>query len=434
MPVSTQTYRILIASPSDLAEERDAAEKAIQDWNAQHAVAQGVTLLPTRWETHAYPETGVRPQEAVNKQLVQDGDILVAMFWTRLGKETEVAASGTVEEIDQFVAAGKHAMLYFSSRPVDPNKIDSDQHQKLQDFKKKTYDTALVGKFASPEEFRTILLRDLTNRIYAMKAKAKQGQEQMVGYEQRRQAVAKLRDEFEDKAKGTQFYKFKAQAAILALSIIPANRPAEAIEYTTAKHLFFYKLLQPIGVTGGDINHEPKATICCTGADTSNAVTELRDDGSLMAVRNLIFGRDAIWSLGLVPQVDISKPWILNMEAFQPQLISSLLRYLIGLKQLGVVGPWFVGISLLKMHNAILSARETSVERYAHGTVKPFQMGHDLKSDIVAGMVTVEADADLSNPNEFEKLLKRPLKDIWKHCGYFQFPKYSPAGEVNWVE
>ena len=46
MSFSSETYRVLIASPSDLPEEREAATDAINEWNAQHAAAEGVVLLP----------------------------------------------------------------------------------------------------------------------------------------------------------------------------------------------------------------------------------------------------------------------------------------------------------------------------------------------------------------------------------------------------
>ena len=55
MSFTATTYRVLIASPSDLTEEREAATLAINDWNAQHAAAEAVVLLPVRWETHARP-------------------------------------------------------------------------------------------------------------------------------------------------------------------------------------------------------------------------------------------------------------------------------------------------------------------------------------------------------------------------------------------
>lgn len=127
MPFESLTYRVLIASPSELAEERQAATDAINEWNARHAAAESVVLLPITWETHALPMTGIRPQEAINQQLVRTSDPLIGMFWTKFGTSTCVAESGTVEEIDRFVAARKPAMLYFSSRPVSPSKIDLKQ-------------------------------------------------------------------------------------------------------------------------------------------------------------------------------------------------------------------------------------------------------------------------------------------------------------------
>src|SRR6266852_4170245 len=100
------------------------------------------------------PQSGLRPQEAINRQLVSRCDILVGMFWTKIGTSTGVAESGTVVEIDQFVAAGKPALLYFSSRPIDPNRIDLKQHKKLRRFKNATYKRALTGGFNSVDGLR----------------------------------------------------------------------------------------------------------------------------------------------------------------------------------------------------------------------------------------------------------------------------------------
>jgi hypothetical protein len=172
VPFKTETYRVMVASPSDLAEERQAAAEAIASWNAERAAGEGVVLLPVLWEAHAMPETGVRPQDAINRQLVKDSDILVGMFWTKLGTSTGVAESGTVEEIDLFVGAGKPAMLYFSRRPVDPNRIDLEQMQRLRQFSDATYKRALVGTFNSLDELRQTLERDLTRQVRAFRPKA----------------------------------------------------------------------------------------------------------------------------------------------------------------------------------------------------------------------------------------------------------------------
>jgi hypothetical protein len=168
MSFKADTYRVVIASPSDLAEEREVAAHAINEWNAQHAASEGVVLLPIRWETHAMPATGKRPQEIINNQLIRNSDVLVGLFWTKIGTTTGVAESGTVEEINEFVSAGKPAMLYFSSRPIDPNKIDVDQHKRLKAFKAKTYQTALVGSFASLGELSQKMLRDLMQQVRSL--------------------------------------------------------------------------------------------------------------------------------------------------------------------------------------------------------------------------------------------------------------------------
>ncbi len=171
MSFRCESYRVLIASPSDMPEERQAATDAINEWNALHAAAESTVLLPVRWETHAMPETGVRPQDAINRQLVSECDILLGLFWTKLGTVTGVAESGTVEEIDEFVGSNKPAMLYFSSRPIDPTKIDRVQHDRLHQFQDATYAKALFGTFNSLDHLRHVLLRDLTHRSACWSAK-----------------------------------------------------------------------------------------------------------------------------------------------------------------------------------------------------------------------------------------------------------------------
>jgi hypothetical protein len=165
MSFHSMTYRVLIASPSDMPEERNIATEVINEWNGLHAATEGVVLLPVKWETHTMPETGVRPQDAINRQLVADCDLLLGMFWTKLGTNTGVAESGTVEEIGQFVGSNRPTMLYFSQRPIDPTKIDQAQHARLRLFQDETYRKALTGSFNSLDNLRHVLFRDLTRQV-----------------------------------------------------------------------------------------------------------------------------------------------------------------------------------------------------------------------------------------------------------------------------
>jgi hypothetical protein len=161
-------YRVLIGSPSDLKEERLAASEAINEWNLLHTKSLGVVLLPVMWETHAVPTAAIRPQSAINTQVVDICDLLVGMFWTRLGTRTGVAESGTVEEIERFVSSGRPAMLYFSERKVPKGKLNVKEAARLEKFKLATYKKALVGSFDGVADLKHILERDLTRQVGMM--------------------------------------------------------------------------------------------------------------------------------------------------------------------------------------------------------------------------------------------------------------------------
>jgi hypothetical protein len=66
-----------------------------------------------------------------------------------------------VEEIVQFGTAGKPVLLYFSSRHIDPNKVDVEQISRLRDFKSKLEKVALIDQFSSPAELELKLTRHL---------------------------------------------------------------------------------------------------------------------------------------------------------------------------------------------------------------------------------------------------------------------------------
>ncbi|NTW59546.1 MAG: hypothetical protein HGA43_10295 [Nitrospirae bacterium] len=101
----------------------------------------------------------------INKQLVQQCDVLVGVFWTRLGTATGVAESGSAEEIEEFRKAGKPVLLYFSSAPVVPESIDLDQYHALIEYKKKLQSEGLVFSYNSVGEFRQILQGHLSTTI-----------------------------------------------------------------------------------------------------------------------------------------------------------------------------------------------------------------------------------------------------------------------------
>jgi hypothetical protein len=155
----------MIASPSDVPQERLIARDVIAEWNTIHAKDKRTVLMPIGWETHSVPETGDRPQAIINAQLLKDADLLVAMFWTRIGSPTGAARSGTVEEIEEHIRAGKSAMIYFSSAPAHPDSIDNDQYSALKAFKVSLRAKGLFEQYESLSEFRMKFTRQLAQKM-----------------------------------------------------------------------------------------------------------------------------------------------------------------------------------------------------------------------------------------------------------------------------
>ena len=167
MSYSATAINVMIASPGDVPQERVIARNVIHEWNTIHAKDRQVVLMPVGWDTHSAPDTGDRPQAIINSQLLRDADLLVAVFWTRLGSPTGVAASGTVEEIEEHLGAGKPAMIYFSSAPVRPDSIANEQYTALKAFKDSLRSRGLYSEYESLGEFKDTFTRHLAQTVIA---------------------------------------------------------------------------------------------------------------------------------------------------------------------------------------------------------------------------------------------------------------------------
>ncbi len=157
---------VLIASPSDVNDERDAVTRAIHEWNAVNSNPDTINILlhPIRWETHSYPESGDRPQALLNRQIVARGDFLIGMFGTRLGTPTGVAQSGTIEEIEEFRKAGKYVALYFSNAPI-PRDTDRDQLDALDQYKEARQKDTKYEVFTSADDLQRQVYQHLTGIV-----------------------------------------------------------------------------------------------------------------------------------------------------------------------------------------------------------------------------------------------------------------------------
>lgn len=162
MPYVATIFNVLIASPSDVPNERQAIAESLHEWNSLHSQSTSMALLPVMWESHSAPSMADRPQGIINELVVKSCDMLIGAFWTRLGSPTGVEDSGTVEEIKWFLKQGKPVMLYYSDAPVQPSRIDKGQLEKLEEFKKSIRNKGIQEQYSSIEELKSKLSRQLT--------------------------------------------------------------------------------------------------------------------------------------------------------------------------------------------------------------------------------------------------------------------------------
>ncbi|MEZ5536863.1 MAG: DUF4062 domain-containing protein [Thiolinea sp.] len=165
MSYISRVFNVMIASPGDVASERAIIRDVIYEWNAVHSESREVVLLPIGWESHSSPEMGGSPQEIINNQILHKCDLLVGVFWTRIGTPTSEYASGTVEEIEEHISSGKPAMLYFSSQPVVMDTVDLRQVEELKEFKTSCQSRGLYEGYDSHADFKAKLYRHLQLKL-----------------------------------------------------------------------------------------------------------------------------------------------------------------------------------------------------------------------------------------------------------------------------
>ena len=133
MAYPSLTLHLLVSAPADVSsDDQRVVREAIDTWNfssGRWVAPTPVTVVPVLWGIHAYSRMGVRPQEAINKQFVEEADLALAMFADRLGTPTGEADSGTLEEIDVMRRAGKHVSLLHNTSPRSLNGVQATEEK-----------------------------------------------------------------------------------------------------------------------------------------------------------------------------------------------------------------------------------------------------------------------------------------------------------------
>lgn len=151
----------MIVSPSDILEEREITKSVLYRWNELNSRFHNIVFSILGYDINAHADSGRHPQESLNLQLLEQADLIIAIFWTKLGTPTTEYSSGSVEEITKHIEQGKKALIYFSNKQVSPNDFNSEQYQKLQEYKKSIQGSTFYKSFSTEDEFKSLLNDDI---------------------------------------------------------------------------------------------------------------------------------------------------------------------------------------------------------------------------------------------------------------------------------
>lgn len=167
MPTNVTRYQLLISCPGDVKDEVQIIKDAVSKFNSSLTDTLDVMLQVRHWEKDAHPETGAEAQKILNKQIVDNCDAAIAIFWTRFGTPTDEYHSGSEEEIERMITSGKNVSLYFSNVPATLNSVDLEQYQKVKDYKEKFKKDkkGLYWEYSSLDEFKEMIYDHLTKQF-----------------------------------------------------------------------------------------------------------------------------------------------------------------------------------------------------------------------------------------------------------------------------
>lgn len=162
--------RIVVASPGDVQAERNSLQGVLDELNEGVAGLLGYELKLWRWETDAYPGFHAKGAQGQIDEIMQieEADIVIGIFWERLGTPVADAQSGTEHELRKAIEAWRkqsrpHVMLYFNKQAV--KNADAGQLLALQHFKGSFQSEGLRWDYPSKGEFPNVVRRHLSRLL-----------------------------------------------------------------------------------------------------------------------------------------------------------------------------------------------------------------------------------------------------------------------------
>lgn len=174
MPSIINKYRIFIASPSDLTEEREAIDDVVSELNLN---SNNTIIEVLKWETNSAPGISNDGVQALINSDIPEYDLFVGLLWLKFGTPTKLYGSGTEEEFE--LAHSKYIknpnsiqiLFYFKNAlPLSIDDIDPEQFSKVKKFKASLGDkNVLYWNFDNKEYLCRYLRTHIPARIESLR-------------------------------------------------------------------------------------------------------------------------------------------------------------------------------------------------------------------------------------------------------------------------
>ena len=161
---SKQTFRVFVASPGDVRDERSRMPKVIESLNKTLGSLLNVVIELWRWEVDARPAAG-EPQALINPEL-DAADVVLVIFWNRFGTPTSAGTTGTESEALRSLkrwsrVSRPQVMVYFCQRPATLDRPALEHRLKLLDFRERISPLVLADRLEAQGLQVGTLHRDL---------------------------------------------------------------------------------------------------------------------------------------------------------------------------------------------------------------------------------------------------------------------------------
>ena len=176
-----KVFRIFIASPSDLAEERFALNEIINEVNKYAGNVAGWHIELMGWEDAL--AQGNRPQSVINED-VDRCDMFIGLLWKRWGTPTggiRSYSSGFEEEFESAIGrkktSGQPDIKMYFKKIEDAHLTDPDQQlSRVRKFRKnlESDKKVLFGQFDNIDDWKRLVTRIANEKILELTKKSEE--------------------------------------------------------------------------------------------------------------------------------------------------------------------------------------------------------------------------------------------------------------------